>query len=175
MKAERQLTAAESAFVNFILRGHGKAESAAMAGYAAAHSRATATKLLARPHVKAALDEFYSAESWQTRIDRERIRRKLMAMAMAEPADVFGENFELLPKSQIPDGARALILSARTWDTPDQGRGSQVKCVSPIEAMKTFLKHFPLIEEDSKDSDEAENEALGAVLEMVERTTGETE
>lgn len=173
--ADKQLTAQESAFVSALLRGLGKAEAAIEAGYSAKSAHVYATKLLARPHIKAALDEFYSAEAWQTRIDRERIRRKLMDMAMAEPAEVFDEDFELLPKSKIPKGAKALILSARTWDTPDQGRGSQVKCASPIEAMKVLLKHFPLVEENSSDSEEAENEALGAVLEMVERTTGETE
>ncbi len=145
---EDKLTPRERIFVSSLLRGQTKQKAALTAGCKQASAHVQATRWLALPRVQSAIREFHEREAWQVSIDREKIRRRLMDAALADPSEVFSEDWELRDKSEVPKAVRRLVVSARKWSNPDQGSGSQVKLASPLEAAKAYLKLFPVVEED---------------------------
>lgn len=143
--SEDKLSTRERLFVNALCKGMTNRAAAMAAGCTHVSAPARATRWLEKPAVQKAIEEFHSREAWRTSIDRERIRRRLLAAALADNSQVFGEDWELKEKSEIPKAARAMVLSARKWSNPDQGSGCQVKLANPLEAMKAYLKLFPAV------------------------------
>lgn len=172
--ANRQLTPQEHRFVQALLKGRGKAESAIEAGYSEKSAGRLAHKLLQKPVVRQALADFYAAEEWQIRTDRERLRRKLLSMAEAETDQLFDEHWRLKPKSEVPKDVRALVVTARYWDSPEQGKGSAVKVVNPNESIRTYLKLFPAPPQNtSSNLDDAVRDVEEEMDALIDRLNGD--
>lgn len=140
----KDLSPQERKFADALLRGTPKREAALHAGYAASGASVRAQEILARPHVKEYLAAFHRREEDEVAIDREIIRRELMAMIVANPASALDDEWNPLPRSEVPEVVQRMILSARTWDTPEQGRGGSVKFINRLDLLKTHLKYFPV-------------------------------
>lgn len=144
-KSARAVTAEEKEqkFCEAIFRGLTKRAAAIRAGYSAKSASQIATELMQRQSVRAKLEAFYRRDEAELLIDRERVRRKWLKMALADPSDAFDDDWQLRPKRQIPPAVRLLICSARVWDSPEQGAGSAGKVINSETLMRGFLKAFP--------------------------------
>ena len=140
----KDLSPQERKFADALLRGTGKREAAIHAGYAVSGAHVRAAEILGRPHVKEYLASFHRREEDEVAIDREIIRRELMAMIVANPASALDDEWNPLARSEVPEIVQKMVLSARTWDTPEQGKGGTIKFINRLDLLKTHLKYFPV-------------------------------
>ena len=164
----KALTPQESAFVREFLRDpRGKAAAAERAGYKC--PGVAASKLLAKPHVKAALDEYYQRTEPQEKVDRERVRRRMLASALADPSLAYDDDWSLRPRHEIPASTRRLILSAKRWEGVD-GTSTSARMSDPGIHQARYLKAFPPPEEkEAGDLEEARSEFMESCEELLAR------
>jgi hypothetical protein len=171
-KPPKPLTRQESIFCDALLLGQNKRQAALTAGCSKASAHRAAWRFLQREHVKEYLASFYRREAEETQIAREILREKLFAMATCDPGDAYNDDFSPRNKSDMPEAVRALIVSARTWDTPEQGSGSSIKLAPQEQIIRTYLKLFPPPpEETDRSLDDAAEDVereMDALLERVE-------
>lgn len=163
----KAITHAEREFCKALLRGMGKRQAAIAAGYAESAAHVMASNLLQRPQVKAYLESHYKRGEDELAIDRERVRAKLLNMATAEASQVFADDWSLLPKSEIPAEVQSLVINARTWDTPEQGKGSSVKLINQLDAAAKFLKLFPPAPTQAETLEGAAEEVDGELADLM--------
>lgn len=171
----KDLNAQQHKFVGGLALGLSGRDAAIAAGYAANSAAVTASKLLAKPEVKEALSAYFKREAEQVAMDRERLRQRLMSLAMAEAHEVFNNDWTLKPKNTIPPDVLRLIVSARSWDTPDQGKGASAKLLNPTEPIRTYLKLFPEVaaqEENLQEAAEMVESTLEELIQRLESSTG---
>jgi len=137
-----ELTPREEIFVRELLRGKSKAEAARATGLSPGRAKSNGYNYMSRPRVRKALEEYYEREAEITAVERETMRRELLAMALYDPISVFDQKWSLRSPDEIPEQARKAILSARSWDIPGQGTGGSVRLAPKLDAIKTYLKHF---------------------------------
>lgn len=168
--AAENFSTKERAFVANILRGMAKGDAAVAAGYAESSASAAASRMLQQPKVKQALQEFYKREEEQVLADRERLRRRLMALAMADPSELYDDAWNLRDKINVPPAVRGLVINARKWDSLEQGSGSSAKVMHPLEIIKAYLKLFPAPTETNSGSlEDAAAEVEREMDELLER------
>lgn len=159
----------EAKFVAALLRGLSKKDAAIQAGYSVLGAGPQATKLLERPTVKAALADFYQREAYQTKLDREILRRELMALATAPRREAFDEAWKLKSQAQMPTEVAECLVSVRVWDSPEQGSGSAVKLVSKVDAIAKYLKLFPDVVDQAEGLEDAAAEVEAEMEELIAR------
>ena len=137
------LSVAEANFVNSLLRGRSKREAAISAGYATKSASVRASEMMQRETVRAALAEFYRLEEPEILIAREKIRKRMLETALADPSEAFDDDFGLKQLCDIPRSTRLLIVSGRRWESEEQGSGSAVRMLDPGQQQQRYLKLFP--------------------------------
>jgi hypothetical protein len=146
----------ERKFVRAFLLGMGKREAAIEAGYPEASAHQRATEILSRPHVKELLQSVYHREEQEVLTARAVIERQLFQMATTDAAaQIFDDDWGLRPKSEVPESVTRMVISCRTWDSPEQGRGGSVKLINRLDAMKAYLKLFPAPQSQAESLEEA--------------------
>lgn len=162
----------EQKFIENLLLGLGKRDAAIAAGYSPRTAHQIAYELLDRPSVKTQLQGFYKRDEAEVLITRELVRQKLFRAAMANAHEAFDNDWELRRKNEVPEDCLELIVSVRTWSSPEMGSGCSAKLVNPLDAQKSYLKLFPapISQADSLQgaAEEVEQEVLALIARFDE-------
>lgn len=149
-----ELLPQELKFCLALWAGKNKQQAAAAAGFDKKNAPFGASRMLQRPRVKAYLQSLYKRDEDEAAIDRERIRARLLGMALADPSDAFEEDWEMKPKSRWPKALRFLLVGIKKWDG-EQGTSISSKISTPLDAMKAYLRFFPEVAQKAADLSEA--------------------
>lgn len=97
-----ELTPKQSRFVDEYLLDLNATQAAIRAGYSGRTANEQGAQLLAKPHVKAAIDAAIAKRSHETKIDAEWVLQRLALEADADLADLYFENGAIKPVSEWP-------------------------------------------------------------------------
>lgn len=152
-------------FVNYVVdpRFAGNATKAAIeAGYGKKSARRIATRLLARPEVKAAVEErrqaMVAAVQESTDLTAEEVMRSLARDLRFDPAKMLDAQGNLLPISMMDEDTRLALRGmehyaefiGRGEDRERVGTTSKVKFPEKTAAREQAMKHFGLYEADNR-------------------------
>lgn len=96
------LTPKQSAFVREYLIDLNATQAAVRAGYSKKSANEFAGQLMAKPHIKAAIDAAIAKRSQKTEIDSEWVLRRLALEADADLKDIYTDNGSLKPVKDWP-------------------------------------------------------------------------
>lgn len=134
------LTAKEILFVyHYLENGQNGAQAAISAGYSAKTAKEQACYMLAKPHVKAAVDKQLSKTLRKLEISRERVLQELGLIAFADIGDAFGTDGQLLPLHEMPEEVRR-ALSGIDVDELFEGRGDDREQIGVTKKIRTWEK-----------------------------------
>lgn len=105
----RPLNAREQRFVEEYLVDLNGAQAASRAGYSAKTSNVTASKLLTRPNIHAAIMAGMAARSQRTKITQDMVLEELAKLAFSDPRDFFREDGTLKHPQELNDRAAASL------------------------------------------------------------------
>lgn len=92
------------------LRGNGK-QAAIKAGYSEKNAEAQASRLLAEPAVREAVDAALARAADQAEVDAAEVLRELKKIGFADPAQIIGADGKVLPLNKMPEDIRRCIAS----------------------------------------------------------------
>lgn len=169
---EKQLKFIERYLVHF-----NGTQAAIEAGYSKTRAAATASDLLANPAVQYQLANRRRDVREEIRIeaatDRARILLELARIAFFDIRKLYGADGELLPVSEWPDDAAAVINSLETYEEHGAkgefiGQTRKVKTESKLAALDKLMRHLGMFEQDNKQA----GGALAELLAMVRTKPG---
>lgn len=97
-----ELTPKQARFVDEYLLDLNATQAAIRAGYSAKTAHVQAVEIMARPHVKAAIEAGKAARSTETKIDAAWVLKRLAAEAEADVADIYDDAGALKPLKDWP-------------------------------------------------------------------------
>lgn len=162
-------------FCNYLLKGLPKKRAAIKAGYSAKTAASQASQMLQLQHVQDYLQMHYERDASEVAIEREIVRKTLMNYITADLSAYFDDEWNLLPKIQVPKRIRELVLAVKKWSSEEQGESVSVKLPNKLDAIKAYLRFFPVAEkkaEDLADAAEQVETSLEELIARLEESTG---
>lgn len=139
-EAFKRLTKRERAFALALPKAGSQEAAAIQAGYTAKTARANAATIAARADVRAVVDHIVGSAIVTAEITYERCMKELSKLAFGDPGTLFGPDGEMLPPSEWPEAARAMIAEVQHVDLHDE-RGTKI---GRVNKMKFGDKHAAL-------------------------------
>lgn len=154
----KKLSTRESVFVAEYLVDLNATRAALRAGYRAKHIEEMARQVMARPHVRAAVDEALARRASRVEVKADDVLRALLRSLNSDIRQAFGEDGCLKPIRELPDDV-ALAIASVEVDEIWEGRGEErtqvgvtrkVKFWSKDKAIELALKHLGLLTDKSE-------------------------
>lgn len=146
-----------------------KRTAAIKAGYSPKSAGTQASQMLATQQVQDYLAPFLQREAAEVAIERDLVRRRLVGFISADLTAMFDDEWNLLPKAEIPKKVRALIQAVKKWQSEEQGTSVSVKILSQLDAIKAYLRFFPEAEKKADDLAEAAEHVETSLEELIKR------
>ncbi len=148
-------------FVEQYLIDQNATKAAILAGFSAKTAKSMASQMLARPHIKALIQEGMDKRAVRLEISADEVLAEAYRMANSDPADCFDEQSRLLAIRAMPIQIRRAIASIKvvTRTVPGTGRRgepAEVEYVNEIKfwdknsANERLFKHLGLFEKDNR-------------------------
>jgi phage terminase small subunit len=135
-------------FVQEYLKDFNGRQAAIRAGYSKSNAARHACRLLGFPHIARMVEEAQAAAFARCQLSVDRVIQEMMRIAFIDPAELFDDNGELKPISQIPREYRAAISSiSRNSD------GTRITLWSKVEALRDLGKHLRMFVEQIEHKD----------------------
>lgn len=124
-------------------------QAAIRAGYAESGARSEASRMLTNPNVRDYIAELQSGKRRVREIRADRILDTLETIAYGDVSAFFGEDGELLPRSEWPEGAHLLVAGIE-FKTVQLGEGAvehiaKIKLVDRLKALNMLAQHKALL------------------------------
>lgn len=132
-EASKPLTARQAAFVREYAKLGNGTKAAEAAGFSPKNAHAQASRLLKKPHVKAALAAKLQAVEAKVEDETVQIVRELWHQAGYDPKDCFDKDGKLLPINEMPEKLRRAIGGFKFGK---EGQLESVKFGSKLDALK---------------------------------------
>ena len=144
----KELTPKQARFVEEYLIDLNATQAAIRAGYSAKTANDQIGKLLATPHVKAAIEAGKVSRSERTQIDAAWVLRRLAAEAEADMADIYFENGAIKPVHEWPkiwrQGLVAGVEHVEVKDAEGNATGDvvvKIKVSDRVRRLELIGKH----------------------------------
>jgi phage terminase small subunit len=146
--------------------------AARAAGYAEKACKSAGSKMLKRPEVRKALDEYRAAKAAQFELRADDVLRELSAIVHVDPRLIIAKDGSLLPIPSWPENiARAISgVEVTTKKVGDEHlEVLKVKFSDKNSAIEKAMRHLGLFERDNKQkpASDAAAEALKALAERL--------
>lgn len=171
MKAK--LKPKHSRFVaNYVANGCKDATQAALsAGYTGKNVRVTASKLLTKANIQAAIADVLAKQQVRCLIDKDRILAELARIATCDIAGAFDANGNILPIKDMPEDVRRAISSIEVESLPsiinkdgeadgEGGTVTKIKFWDKPATLRDLGKHFRLFVDRIEVNDVTDRAAL---------------
>lgn len=138
----------ESRFVDEYLIDMNGVRSARAAGYRGTDKSigVTATRLLAKPRIKEAIQKANEERKKRTQFNADRVLKELEFIATFDPAECYDENGQLLPIHEMPERARRAIASIDIYkdftEGVEVGETKRVRSHDKNKALDLAGRHF---------------------------------
>ncbi|KYK44536.1 hypothetical protein A1D31_14150 [Bradyrhizobium liaoningense] len=143
-----ELTPKQARFVEEYLIDLNATQAAIRAGYSAKSANDQVGGLLAKPHIKAAIEAGRAARSEETKIDAAWVLKRLAVEAEADMADIYWENGALKPVHEWPkiwrQGLVAGVEHIEVKDREGNATGDvivKVKISDRVKRLELIGKH----------------------------------
>jgi len=144
----KELTPKQSRFVEEYLIDLNATQAAIRAGYSAKTANDQIGKLMATPHIKAAIDAARAARSEETKIDAAWVLKRLALEADADLADIYSENGAIKPVHDWPkiwrQGLVAGVEHVEVKDSEGNATGDvvvKIKVSDRVRRLELIGKH----------------------------------
>ena len=167
--AKKKLSARETRFVDLYCVSLNATASARDAGFSPRSPDSAGAKLLARPHVRAAVDARLARSTAKAQLTAERIDQELAALAFSDLRKLFNADGTIKPMSEWPDDVAAAVASI---ESEVRGRGkfkvriSKLKAWSKTEALTLAARRLKLL------TDKVEVTPGGSLVDLVMQVHG---
>jgi phage terminase small subunit len=154
VSSDTPLRARERRFVEEYLACLNGAKAATQAGYSAKTARVTASKLLTKANIAAALETGYKEREKRTLITSDSTVRAIACLAHSDIRKFYDANGDLIPIHSLPDELAACIASIEVVKrnlTSGDGKTERVwkiKLWSKPQALELLGRHQGLFRED---------------------------
>lgn len=153
------LLASEAVFVLEYLKDSNATQAAIRAGYSPRSAKVTGCKILAQPHVRAAMERKRAKLAASLEISAERVLLELARIAFFDVRRLYDDNGRLKRMSELDDDTAAALASVETIGLLTQ----KVKTHTKHPALDALAKHLGLFKEDNKQK----GDAIAALLQEV--------
>lgn len=146
------LTAKQAAFVAEYLVDKNATQAAIRAGYSKHTANEQASRLLAKAHIRAAVDAELSKMSEKTGLSVELVFASLRRELSFDPAELYDEFGNFKPIHEMPEDARKCLVGMETAQvgSPEAPVMVQkVRWVNPAQAREQAMKHLGLFKADN--------------------------
>jgi phage terminase small subunit len=133
----------------YLVNNHNAAEAAVYAGISPASAKQAGCAMLKEPSVREALAARAQAVSAAAEMSSERWARELSAVAFADPADLFGDDGNVLPLEQMPPRVRACLSSIKVRNEGGVVT-TEIRFWNKVEALGIMARHLGLFEKDNR-------------------------
>lgn len=145
----RELTPRQRAFVSEYLKDRNGKQAAIRAGYAPGAADVQASKMLALPKVRAAVDAAIASVEKKNEDLTDRVIRELSRIALSDIRDHFAQDGKLLPPHLLSDDSAAAVSSLETEERFDRSSEvpytvRKIKLWPKVEALRTLCDHLGL-------------------------------
>jgi phage terminase small subunit len=146
------------------------AEAARRAGYSARRAGNTATRLLAKPDIRAAIDQHLAARERRMLVTADRVLEEFARIAFADIRNYarWGpDGIRLRPPEEI-DAAHAAAIAEIVAPGGAAGRGARIKLYDKKAALEALARHLGLFEPRAAAVDpKARHEAAAKLRQML--------
>lgn len=152
-----ELTDQQEQFCQEYLKDLNGTQAAIRAGYSAKSSRAISSTLLTKHNIQARLKVLIGDRSQRCQISADEVLLAIKKLAFFNLSDLFDENGDLKPMSEIPEEARGAINGVEVFvECSDEenedgetvtkitGRTKKVKLSERIKALELLGRHLKL-------------------------------
>jgi len=151
MSAYSQLSRRRQLFVDaYVRRGVGT-EAIKEAGFIGRRPDVAAAKFLAKPEVRAAIEEKRGEAIAKAGVRAVRVLEELAAIALLDPADLFDETGAMRPLKDVPRETRAALSALDVeevrLDGVSIGQVKKLRMHSKVEALKLLGQYLKLFAE----------------------------
>lgn len=155
----------EAKFVLEYLKDSNGTQAAIRAGYSARSANEQACQILARPHVKAALERRRAALMENMAVSAERILLEFARIAFFDMRRVFNEQNKLRPVNELDADTAAALVSVETIGGVETigAMTEKVKAHAKFPALDALAKHLGLFKEDNRQK----GDAIAALLQDI--------
>lgn len=124
-------------------------QAAIRAGYAVNSANEQASRLLTNANIRDYIEELQTGRRRVREIRADRILDTLETIAYGDVSAFFGEDGELLPRSEWPEGAHLLVAGIE-FKTVQLGEGAvehiaKIKLVDRLKALNMLAQHKALL------------------------------
>jgi phage terminase small subunit len=164
-------TPRQQRFVGEYIKDLNATQAAIRAGYSARSANELGTRLLAKPHVRAAVEAAKRQRADRVKVQADDVVRELMLLATADVSQAFDEQGRLKPLKDIPEQVRRSIcvLEAKIESGGARGTAGGAKAYSgqvatlrwdKMRAIELLGKHLRLFNEGPEPSGDTEGENM---------------
>jgi phage terminase small subunit len=160
-KGFRPPSAREANFIRQYLVDFNGARAAQRAGYSARGARVTASRLLSRPNIVAALNKLRTEQAKRLAVTTEQVLAELATCAFSDIGDFWPAPGERIDLSKMDRRVRAAVSSLKIKERVISGKDGQpsllertteIKLWSKPQALQKLGDHLGLFEGEKKDS-----------------------
>jgi len=139
-----KLTPKQQRFADEWLIDMNGTQAAIRAGYSPRSANEQAARLLAKPSIRAYIDERLAEQSRRTGVTQERIIRELARIAFCDPTEIIDTNTgEIRPETSPDDRSAIAAVKVRKIPTPDgYGIEREIRVADKIKALELLGKRF---------------------------------
>lgn len=155
------MNARQKLFVQEYLKDLNQGQAAARAGYKGKNIDQVASRLMQKPHIKAAIDEAMAARAKRTEITVDRVLKELARVGFVDIAKAYDTRGNLLPVAEMPASVRRAVSSIKVFeefegfgeDRVKVGEVRELKIFDKIKALELIGKHLGMFIERHGDPD----------------------
>ena len=151
--ALKQCSVQEIRFLQHYVEHNNATAAAKHAGYSERNAGNTASLLLKKAHMVAALDELRDHEIEVLINTKNRVVAKLTALLNVDIRDAYDRDGFLLPVNEMPPDVAAAIVGFEVDDRSAEEAyvtTKKIKLVNPLEVVRDAMKFHGLFEQDNK-------------------------
>lgn len=143
------MTAKQKRFIEEYLIDLNATQAAIRAGYSAESARQIGSENLAKPDIRARIDEAMAERSRRTGLNQDRILMELAKIALLSPEKVVNlENATVLPDASTDDLAAIASVRVKTFPTKDgTGIEREIKFHDKNKAIEMAGRHFGMFKD----------------------------
>lgn len=176
------LTPKQERFCHEYLKDSNGTRAAIRAGYSKRTANEQAAQLLAKLSIQQRVKTLTDKISAKTEITAERVIEELMRIGLVDLRQIFGEDGQLLPLSQIPEDARRAIAGIETMevecvtgDQPTVGKQRKIRMHDKLKALELLGKHLRVFEYAPVPPASTNEKAVIETINEAERIKRDTE
>ena len=173
--AKKKLSARETRFVDLYCVSLNATASARDAGFSPRSPDSAGAKLLARPHVRAAVDARLAKSTAKAQLTAERIDQEIAALAFSDLRKLFNRDGTIKPMSEWPNETASAVASIENEEIhgrKKRGKSSalvrlvKLKAWSKTEALTLAARRLKLL------TDKVEVTPGGSLVDLVMQVHG---